>query len=75
VGGYVIVTGRIPKELKEKIKKFGINVNRVIRRALEEEVRRREMELLEKSASEAAKILKKIDMNRIIRSIREDRDF
>lgn len=74
MSGYVVVTGKIPRELKEKIKRLGINVNKVIRRALEEEVRRREIELLKKSASEAAKILRKIEMNRVIKSIREDRD-
>jgi len=71
---YVVVSGKIPKALKEKIKKLGININRVIRRALEEEVKRREEALLKRSIENAAEILRKIDTKRIIKSIREDRE-
>ncbi|MEX2690576.1 MAG: type II toxin-antitoxin system CcdA family antitoxin [Candidatus Njordarchaeia archaeon] len=71
---YVVVSGKIPKALKEKIKKLGININRVIRRALEEEVKRREEALLKESIENAAEILRKIDTKRIVKSIREDRE-
>jgi len=70
----VVVTGKVPKELKEKAKKLGINISKVIREALEEAVRRREEELFMKSLNKCADILSKVDMTRIARSIREDRE-
>jgi len=68
------VTGKVPKELKEKAKKLGININRVIREALENAVRKREEELFLESLNRCADILSKIDINRITRSIREYRE-
>ena len=70
----VVVTGKVPKELKEKAKKLGININRVIREALENAVRKREEELFLESLNRCADILSKIDINRITRSIREYRE-
>ena len=71
---YVTVSAKIPIELKEKIERLGINVSRVIRRALEEEVRRRELERLRELAKEAAEALGKIPDDEIVRIIRETRE-
>ena len=70
----VVVTGKVPKELKEKAKRLGINISKVIREALEEAVKRREEELFMKSLNRCADILSKVDMTRVARSIREDRE-
>ena len=70
----VVVTGKVPKELRDRARKLGINISRVIRKALEEAVRKKEEELFKKSLDECAKILSKVDINRIVRSIREDRE-
>ena len=48
-----------------------VRISEVLRRALEEEVRRRKLEELERKLGEA---LDKIDINRAVKSIREDRD-
>ncbi len=74
LGKFVVVTGKVPRELKEKAKRLGININRVIREALEEAVRKREEELVRESIRICSDILAKIDANRVIRSIREDRE-
>ena len=74
MGNLVVVTGKVPRELKERAKKLGININRVIREALEEAVRRREEELFRKSLERCARILDKVSMDRITKSIREDRE-
>jgi len=37
---YVTVSARIAKTLREKLKRYGISVSKVIKRALEEEVRK-----------------------------------
>lgn len=69
-----IVTGKVPKELKEKAKKLGINISKVIREALETAVKNREEALFRESLDSCAKILEKIDIKRITKSIREDRE-
>lgn len=70
----VVVTGKVPRELKEKAKKLGININKVIREALESAVRKREEELFMESLDRCADILSKIDIERTTKSIREDRE-
>jgi len=74
MSSFVVVTGKVPRKLKERAKELGININRVIREALEEAVRRREEELFKRSLERCADILNKIDVNRVVKSIREDRD-
>lgn len=74
MGNLVVVTGKVPRELKKKAKKLGININRVIREALENAVRQREEELFMESLNKCAHILGKIDINRVAKSIREDRE-
>ena len=70
----VTITAKIPKELKEKIRRLNINASRVIREALEAEVRRREEEQLKALAKEVSRILNKIPKEEIVRAIREARD-
>ncbi|MDH5816704.1 MAG: ribbon-helix-helix protein, CopG family [Candidatus Nezhaarchaeota archaeon] len=70
---YVTVSAKVPRELREKAAKFGINVNQLIRRALEEEVRRREREHLKGMAQEVSLILSKVPAEDIVRIVREDR--
>lgn len=74
MGNLAVVTGKVPKELKEKAKKLGININRVIREALEEAIRKREKEVFEESIQKCANILSKISTDRVVKSIREDRE-
>ncbi len=73
MGRYVTVSAKVPNELREKAKKFNINVNRLIRKALEDEVRRKEEEELRKMANEVSEILKKISSEEITKLIRETR--
>ena len=74
MGNFVVVTGKVPRELKEKAKKLGININKVIRRAIEEAVREREEVMLRESLNSCAKVLEKIDLERVTKSIRGDRE-
>lgn len=68
------VSAKIPKELKDKIKEFGINPGPIIRRALEEEVRKMELKKLERRSEKIAEMLEKIDDEEVVRLIREDRE-
>ena len=68
-----VISVRIPTELKEDLKRYGIEVSEVTRKALEEEVRRREREELQGMAEELGEFLEKIPRERIVEGIREDR--
>jgi len=72
--GYVTVSAKIRRELYEKLRKYGIVVSDVIRRALEEEVRRREEEEIKEAMMRAQKILKKIPSEEIVNAIRAGRE-
>jgi post-segregation antitoxin (ccd killing protein) len=68
-----IISVRVPQELKDDLKRYGIEVSEVTRKALEEEVKRREREELQRMAEELGALLEKIPRERIIEGIREDR--
>jgi len=74
VGRYVTVSAKVPYELREKASKLGVNVNQLIRRALEEEVKRREVEQLKSVAQEVSRILSKIPEEEVVKVIREGRE-
>jgi len=72
--GYVTVSAKIRRELYEKLRKYGIVVSDVIRKALEEEVRRREEEEIKEALGKAQKILKKIPSKEIVNAVRAGRE-
>jgi antitoxin CcdA len=72
--GYVTVSARIRRELYEKLKRYGIVVSYVIRRALEEEVRRREEEEVAKMLDKAQEILARIPSEELVEAIRASRE-
>ena len=67
------VTVRVSRKLKEELAKYGINVSDVLRRALEEEVKRRRREELKAIASDLGEFFSKIPDEEIVKSIREMR--
>jgi antitoxin CcdA len=68
-----IISVRVPQELKDNLKRYDIEVSEVTRKALEEEVKRREREELQGMAEELGELLEKIPRERIVEGIREDR--
>ena len=68
-----VISVRVPQELKDDLKRYGIEVSEVTRKALEEEVKRREREELRGMAEELGEFLEKIPRERIVEGIREDR--
>ena len=69
-----VVTVRVDKTLKQKIKKYHINVSKVTREALEEEIKIQERRELEKAINDMKPILDKIPTDEIVKAIRESRD-
>ena len=71
---YVTVSARIKRELYEKLKKYGVSISDVIKRALEEEVRRREEEELREILRRAQGILSRIPPGELVEAIRGSRE-
>lgn len=71
---YITVSAKIDTELKEKIARYNINVSKVIKKALEDEVRRREEEEIREMLKEASKILSKVGKENIVQFIRDGRE-
>ncbi len=69
-----IVTVRVDKNLKKKIKKYKISVSKITREALEEEIKKKEREELVRAITEMKTILQKIPDEEVVRAIRESRD-
>ncbi|MEJ2771666.1 MULTISPECIES: CopG family transcriptional regulator [unclassified Stygiolobus] len=74
MGKSVVISVRIPEELKEELEKYNIDEAEVIRRALVNEVKKAKAKELEKEAKEIKEVLRKIPVEDVIKEIREDRD-
>ncbi|MGD2200631.1 MAG: hypothetical protein PVJ38_03230 [Candidatus Bathyarchaeota archaeon] len=68
------VTGKIPVEQKEKLQEHGVNISKLIREAVEREIRRIEEQEQREALKEASHLLQRIPDQEIIDSIRESRD-
>lgn len=70
----ITVSAKIRKELYRKLKKYGVPISQVIRKALEEEVARREEEEVRHALRSAQKTLNKIPPKEIVAAVRSSRD-
>ena len=71
---YITVSTKVRRRLKEEAERLGVKISEVLRRALEEEVRRRKLEELEEKLDKVGEALDRIDIDRVVKSIREDRE-
>ncbi|EHP69769.1 hypothetical protein MetMK1DRAFT_00002710 [Metallosphaera yellowstonensis MK1] len=74
VGKSVVISVRIPEELKEELEKWNIDEAEVIRRALTNEVKKVKAKELEKEVKEIKDVISKISVEEVTKEIREDRD-
>jgi post-segregation antitoxin (ccd killing protein) len=70
-----IITVRVEKSLKEKIRQHQINVSETVRMALEDEIKRLENAELSRAISEMKLILDKIPDAEIVNAVRDSRDL
>ena len=71
---YTTISAKIPEEEREEIKKLGLNPTVIIRKAVQEEIRRaRNNDLIEKM-KKVAPIISKFNLDEIVSDIREDRE-
>ena len=74
IADYVTVSAKIPRRLKELLDLYGVKVGPVVRRALEEEVRRRALLRIEEKAKVLSRKLRHISDEEVASLIREDRE-
>ena len=74
MGRYVTVSVKVPIEVKEKLEKLGIKPSKLLKRAIDEELRRREIEEIEDKLKELKNVLNRFSREFIVESIREDRE-
>jgi len=70
----VTVSVKVPQELKEKIEKLGVKPSRILRKAIEDEVRRKEVEQIRGEITRLKPVLSKVPIEEVVKSIREDRE-
>lgn len=71
---YITVSTKVRKDLKEEAERLGINISTVLRRALEEEVKKRKLEKLLEKLENFNDVLEGIDVEEFTKLIREDRE-
>jgi len=71
---YATASAKVRRELLDEARRLNINISELIRSALEDEVRKRRLMLLEERLRAKKAILEKIDVNDVVRLIREDRE-
>jgi hypothetical protein len=74
MGKYSTVSTKIPTELKAKMQKLKIKPSTVMRKAIEDEVKKREAEKLKQEVDRLKPVLSKISLEEAVKSVREDRE-
>ncbi|MGI0088395.1 MAG: hypothetical protein ACREBI_10650 [Nitrosotalea sp.] len=70
-----VVSAKIPDELRKKARTYHIKVSKVLRKALEDEVRKVEAKNLSQDLDKIGRILRKnVSSNDIIRAVRSSRN-
>ena len=71
---YETVSVKVPAEMKQKLKKYGIKPSKLLRKTLEQEIRKREIEEIKTEIQDLGDALARIDMADVVSTIRTDRD-
>jgi post-segregation antitoxin (ccd killing protein) len=70
-----VVTAKVPRELKERARRHGINISGLVRSALKAEVERVEERELRKEMDEiSASLKKKLSEKDVVTAVRETRE-
>ncbi len=71
---YATVSAKIPREIKHKIEEYGIKPSEVIRKAIQNEIKKFEIMNLKRESELLKSIINKIKSEHVAKSIREDRE-
>jgi len=69
----VTITVRIPKELREEARRYGISISHVVRRALEEEVKKKKLEDAREAAKRVGEFFSKLPEEDVVEWIKMTR--
>jgi len=73
----IVVSAKIPEELKKKADKYGVKIGKLVRNVLEEKIRTIEDQMLSSKLDElSSKIgskIRKEDVAKVVRSSRDER--
>jgi hypothetical protein len=71
---YTTISAKISEEERRELKKLGLNPTVIIRKAVQEEIRRARNKNLIKKMKRVAPIISKLKFDEIVSDIREDRE-
>jgi len=71
---YATVSAKVSKKERDELKKLGLKPTEIIRRAVQEEIRRAKNKKLMEKMRRIAPIVKKLNVDEIVSDIREDRE-
>lgn len=74
MGRYTTVSVKVPSELKGKMETLGIKPSKLLRRAIDEAIRKGEVRRIKDEIERLKPLLNKISVEEIVGSIREDRE-
>ena len=70
-----VITVRVPRKVKEKLKKYNVNISETVRKVLDERLEELERKDLEEKLEKVKERLSdKIDSGLLARLVREDRE-
>jgi len=70
----VTISAKVEEELKKKLQAHGVSISEVVRKALQDELKKIEGEELKRSLAEASVVLKSVKPERIVEVIRKSRE-
>jgi post-segregation antitoxin (ccd killing protein) len=70
----VTISVRIPKEVKEELVKYKVEISKIVRKAIKEELKRRKLIELREVANELGEFFSKLSDEEIVKSVRESRE-
>ncbi len=71
---YVTISVKVPREVKEELERAGVRPGRVAKEAIMRKLAEIRLERLERRAEELRDVLEKLDVQRVVAHIREDRE-
>jgi post-segregation antitoxin (ccd killing protein) len=74
MGKYVTVSVKVPVELREKMKQLSIKPSALLRKAITEEVRKKEIQEIKQQIKKLKPVLDRISIEDVVQGIREDRE-
>ncbi len=69
-----MISVRVPKKIRDEAKRLGINISEVVRKALEEEIRKAKMRELKELGMIVEKIIERIGKEKMVMYVRESKD-